>query len=370
MAKENPRGRLRRNLAHRNAVRFIPLYNTRLGTTLSTNIVACVLGTFCRTLCQPRLLLLIFTALLFSACGQSWGKLWDVAATKRATVDVCTLTASYSEVIRTDFGEDLLFHLRAQRDKGNTGIAGADIASITGIANSLKWAGGVLAPNGKIYAIPRQSDIVAIINPTTNTIDLSSITGLTTTANKWVGGVLAPNGKIYAIPSDATSVLIIDPATDTADTTTISGLSAATGKWSGGVLAPNGKIYSIPGSADHVLIIDPTTNTVDTTTITGLGATTVKWLGGVLAPNGKIYGMPHNIAIGNLLIIDPETNTADIASVGGLAGGTDKWFGGVLAPNNKIYGIPFDSPIGLIVNTNSNGSFCDAVLHSAYLNKY
>ncbi len=39
--------------------------------------------------------------------------------------------------------------------------------------------------------------------------------------NKWQGGVLAPNGRIYGIPRDSTSVLIIDPATNTADTTTI-----------------------------------------------------------------------------------------------------------------------------------------------------
>lgn len=270
-----------------------------------------------------RVLALTSAVMFISGCVQSWGKFWDVTPKKRAAVDVCTITASYSEVIRTDFGEDLLFHLRAQRDKGSTGIASADTTSITGIANTLKWSGGVLAPNGKIYAIPRQSDVVAIINPATNTIDQTTITGLTTTPNKWVGGVLAPNGKIYGIPSASTSVLIIDPAIDTADTATITGLTGTT-----------------------------------------------KWFGGVLAPNGKIYGMPHNVAIGNLLIVDPETNTADISSVTGLTGSTDKWFGAVLAPNTKIYGIPFDSPIGLIINPNSNGAFCDAVLKSAYLNKY
>lgn len=30
-------------------------------------------------------------------------------------------------------------------------------------------------------------------------------------SGKWVGGVLAPNGKIYGIPRDSTQVLEIDP---------------------------------------------------------------------------------------------------------------------------------------------------------------
>ena len=106
-------------------------------------------------------------------------------------------------------------------------------------------------------------------------------------SDKWNGGVLAPNGKIYGIPRSTTSVLIIDPVTNTTDTTTISGLSSETSKWLGGVLAPNGKIYCIPYNSSSVLIIDPVTNTVDT--ISGLGTDSLKWVGGVLAPNGKIY---------------------------------------------------------------------------------
>ena len=68
-------------------------------------------------------------------------------------------------------------------------------------------------------------------------------------------GALAPNGKIYGIPRDSSSVLIIDPLTNTADTTTISGLSGA-GEWAGGVLAPNGKIFGIPGTSSSVLVIN------------------------------------------------------------------------------------------------------------------
>ena len=69
----------------------------------------------------------------------------------------------------------------------------------------------MVAPNGKIYCIPRNSPSVLIIDPETNTADTTSITGLTGTA-KWFGGVLAPNGKIYGVPFDSQSVLTIDPA--------------------------------------------------------------------------------------------------------------------------------------------------------------
>ena len=35
---------------------------------------------------------------------------------------------------------------------------------------------------------------------------------------KWMGGVLAPNGMIYGVPRNSTTVLRIDPTTDTAST--------------------------------------------------------------------------------------------------------------------------------------------------------
>ena len=68
------------------------------------------------------------------------------------------------------------------------------------------------------------------------------------------GGVLAPNGKIYGIPWESTTVLEIDPVAKTA--TTFGSLTGS-GKWVGGVLAPNGKIYGIPNTSTTILEIDP-----------------------------------------------------------------------------------------------------------------
>ena len=83
-----------------------------------------------------------------------------------------------------------------------------------------QWIGGVLAPNGKIYGIPYQTEQVLIIDTADNSIDTSSITGLAGGA-KWMRGALAPNGRIYAAPHFKDFILIIDPMTDSADTTSL-----------------------------------------------------------------------------------------------------------------------------------------------------
>ena len=84
--------------------------------------------------------------------------------------------------------------------------------------------------------------------------DVASTFGSLGGTNKCAGGVLAPNGKIYCIPSYDTSVLVIDPTTNTSSTFG----SFSTSGWSGGVLAPNGKIYGIPNNNTSILVIGDT----------------------------------------------------------------------------------------------------------------
>ena len=228
------------------------------------------------------------------------------------------------------------------------------------------WAGGTLARNGKIYGVPSVGTDVLIWDPVAQTT--TKITGVGTGGNDWTGGVLAPNGKIYGIPRDSQSVLIIDPATDTVDTTTISGLPATAAKYLGGVLSPDGRIYAIPFAESAVMIIDPQTNTIDTTTLAGVGSAGNDWQGGVLGPDGKIYGIPYNNT--SVLIIDTLTNTADTTTLAGVGTASADWRGGVLGLNGRIYGVPRGNANVLIIETNANASFCDAVLASAYLNKF
>eukprot|EP01043_Picozoa_sp_COSAG02_P072226 COSAG02_NODE_13523_length_1383_cov_2.374611_1_plen_317_part_10 len=80
-------------------------------------------------------------------------------------------------------------------------------------------------------------------------VDTSNMGGLTGSTYKWAGGVLAGNGKIYGIPGHAASVLIIDPVAGTTDTSSMGGLTGLS-KWFGGVLAGNGKIYGMPNNAE------------------------------------------------------------------------------------------------------------------------
>jgi hypothetical protein len=99
--------------------------------------------------------------------------------------------------------------------------------------------------------MPYNADNVLVIDPENTTISYISVSS---GSGKYAGGVLAPNGKIYAIPLNAENVLIIDPENTT---TTISYISVSSGsnQYIGGVLAPNGKIYAIPFNADNVLQI-------------------------------------------------------------------------------------------------------------------
>jgi streptogramin lyase len=179
---------------------------------------------------------------------------------------------------------------------------------ITGISTfSSKWYGGVRATltTNKIYGAPHHITSILQIDTSTDTADFTS---LTTTAMgvKWSGGVLAPNGKIYFVPLNHISVCIVDPDRGTADTTTITNLGTSANKWNGGVLARNGKLYFAGQIATTHLVIDPATNTTQgiTRLISGANATTG---GAVLAPNGKIYVIPMRARF--IEIIDPETNT-------------------------------------------------------------
>jgi hypothetical protein len=238
----------------------------------------------------------------------------------------------------------------------------ADRTTIPVGAGFTKWNGGVLAPNGKIYAMSRTINppSVLIIDPTANTTEqiTAGFVDEGPLISRWFGGVLAKNGKIYGIPSNSGSVLIIDPKTNTVDTTTISGLGggAETNKWSGGVLGLDGKIYGIPTRSDDVLIIDPETDTATTIPVPGLSVPGVdnKWYGGVLGPNGKIYGIPNSI--NRVLVIDPTAEPTAVQLLDSTTPGqlddpaTFKWYCGVLAPNGRIYGIPRNAADILVID--------------------
>jgi hypothetical protein len=80
------------------------------------------------------------------------------------------------------------------------------------MSDSVKWQGGVLGPDGKIYGIPFGSTNILVIDTVAGTASRESM-GLGDTmsdSSKWIGGVLGPDGKIYGIPRDSTNILVID----------------------------------------------------------------------------------------------------------------------------------------------------------------
>eukprot|EP00049_Salpingoeca_infusionum_P009955 m.169329 g.169329 ORF g.169329 m.169329 type:complete len:159 (-) comp14492_c2_seq1:63-539(-) len=133
--------------------------------------------------------------------------------------------------------------------------------SVTLSTAQMKWAGAVLAKNGKIYGMPRKADSVLIIDPETNTVDTTTMGGLEAGgANKWGNGALGPDGRIYAPPFDTSdAVLIIDPQTNTTDMTTLSGISVGGYNWDVLVYSPDvNAFYGIPRADRSVLIVSCT----------------------------------------------------------------------------------------------------------------
>jgi hypothetical protein len=195
-----------------------------------------------------------------------------------------------------------------------TATAVPNSISLVGIA---KWFGGVLARNGLIYCIPFDARWMLVIDPSTDRImsqtgQIGSSPRWNTqfmASGKWAGGVLAPNGKIYGMPSNAESVLILAPAELIAgqplpEATNFPALAALAavdtssivgqvGEYVGGRLAANGRIYAIPSTSQSGLVIDTALDAADNPALGAL-AGSERWARAALAPNGHIYGMPSN----------------------------------------------------------------------------
>ena len=248
---------------------------------------------------------------------------------------------------------------------------------------SASHAGGVLAPNGKIYFVPYVSTLGRIVDPSNNSVTTYAAAPLGGIGT-FFSGVLAPNGKIYFAPFGATVGSFVDP---TNNTVTTYGSFPVGGDYQGSVLAPNGKIYFVPSGTSIGRFVDPSNNSVTT-----YGNFSGTYLGGVVAPNGKIYFTPFGATVG--AIVDPSNNS--VTTYGGFPGnnsyhgavlstngliylithngtlgryidpsnntvttygnflGNAGYIGGVLAPNGKIYYVPYNATVGLIVDPTTN----------------
>ena len=143
----------------------------------------------------------------------------------------------------------------------------------------------------QIYAVPYASSYVLEIDPERRAVTPFAMVG--SGWGKWAGGVLALDGRIYAIPALETSVLEIDVEhRATARHGMLPNRGTLSDKWNGGVVAPDGKVYGIPWRSSSVLEFDPDTKAV---ALRGDSLpTNFTWHGGVLTPLGTIVALPYN----------------------------------------------------------------------------
>jgi hypothetical protein len=206
-------------------------------------------------------------------------------------------------------------------------------------------------------------DDLFILDPVTDTVDLSvSTAGITTGTKKWVDGISHPDGRLIFNPSgSAAGYLIVDPRTTPI---TLSSFGANY-QVRGGALGADGVVYStVYQDFDYLRSFNPDTPSASTVAYSRHPGPP-SWTEGTLldklagyqwgmtkAPNtGKMYGTPwgpHRV-----LIFDPSTGVVSWSATNltggttvGSAFSTPAYFGkyggkGVYVPANQcIYIMP------------------------------
>ena len=238
---------------------------------------------------------------------------------------ICTRT--YAQVIQPENAAAVRNELAAQAALGASGTATATtFGSVTG------YAGGVLAPNGRIYLIPYSATQVAVIDPNARSVGVIG-GALGGGGGRYAGGVLAANGKIYGFPYNNSTFLQIDPATDTV---TELGTLPGANKWAGGVAAPNGRLYGTQGFVGTALVIDPSGPSASTVQGTGVGSPGHVYEGAVLGLDGNAYWFPAEGLTSAFAFLDTTTETPTRFG----SNSTGAYFSGALAPNGRIYAMP------------------------------
>jgi len=226
--------------------------------------------------------------------------------------------------------------------------------------NTTKYAGGVLLPDGRVVFVPRDSKVLGIYNPSSNTFTETTYTGTTldgsnTNTTKYAGGVLLPDGRVVFVPSSSNKLGIYAPSSDTFTETTytgttLNGSNTNTVKYFGGVLLPDGRVVFVPQNSNKLGIYAPSSDTFTETTYTGTtldgsNTDTYKYAGGVLIPDGRVVFVTQAYNKSGIYNPTADTYTETTYTSTKLDGTTtgDKYHGGVLLPDGRVVFVPSGS---------------------------
>jgi len=234
-----------------------------------------------------------------------------------------------------------------------------------------KYRGGVLSQDGsKIYMIPYDEPRIGVVDVNTHVITTISISS--TGLGKYAGGVLAGNGKIYLVPAmELRSIGVLDPtAGNTFSEIDISSFLIPIGwdvyTFSSAVLGENGMIYFMPRDGNIIGLLDPTTHTFSvlmdiSASFTGGQVTYNKYKQGIIVGSDKIYMVPGSADQIGLLTLSSSGNTFEhLGAWVPSARQPVKYDGGVLL-NGKIYMVPKRRAAIDVVDLNMEGCTACAV---------
>lgn len=153
-----------------------------------------------------------------------------------------------------------------------------------------------LGLDGKIYCLPYNADDIMIIDPVTDTYELTTMGLGIDIANlgddKFIGAVMGSDGVIYGIPYGSEKILAIDTYTQTARLINAAGAVVGGSNWGDGCIGPDGRIYASPFTKSGALIID--TSVVGAPSVsnifTSVFVADLQVQGLVQLPNGSLFG--------------------------------------------------------------------------------
>lgn len=242
----------------------------------------------------------------------------------------------------------------------HTNNISVDISGLS--SDPAKFAGGVLASNGKIYCAPFNGNQILVIDPQTNRISYLTAPAAPSDTASWCGGVVGPDNRIYFCPYVKTDILVVDPFTDTV-TTVVTGLGSGA-EYISAVRGPNNKLYFCPKNTDvfaDIMVVDVLSGLSPTIYfISDFGIRT--YSGIVQGANGLLYSIPYyrsDVSNARIFTIDTRTDTLTSYNKNSPNPNTIpalpcSWLGGVLGTDGRIYCMPASGDKILVINTDPN----------------